>query len=196
MSFERAVSIHGHSCPGLAIGYRAAKAAMQRLGIERAEDEELVAILETDACGGDAIQVLLGCTFGKGNLIFKDYGKQVYTIASRETGKAVRIVQKPGVIPSSPETANLRRAVFAGNATEEQKQQFKQLQQELIEKILHIDEQELLKIEMVDLPLPPKARLFNSVQCAFCGESVMEPRARLRDGKISCLACTEEYTRG
>nr|WP_279383444.1 FmdE family protein [Methanobacterium formicicum] len=24
----------------------------------------------------DAIQVITGCTFGKGNLIFKDYGKK------------------------------------------------------------------------------------------------------------------------
>jgi len=37
------------------------------LGENRAEDEEIVAVVETDACGADAIQVRTGCTFGKGN---------------------------------------------------------------------------------------------------------------------------------
>jgi len=57
----------------------------------RAEDEELVAITENNACGVDALQYISGCTFGKGNLIFKDYGKQAYTLYSRKTGQGVRV---------------------------------------------------------------------------------------------------------
>ena len=41
------------------------------------------AVVETNPAGC-AIQAILGCTFGKGNLVFKDYGKNVYTIASRK----------------------------------------------------------------------------------------------------------------
>jgi formylmethanofuran dehydrogenase subunit E len=196
MSYEKVVSFHGHSCPGLAIGYRAAKAAMSQLGIERAEDEELVAIVETDACGVDAIQALLGCTLGKGNLIYRDYGKQAYTVANRATGKAVRIVLKPNSRPSSPEYDVLRQAVLSEIASEEQQQQYQCYQQERLQQILNLDEHELFKIEIVDQPLPDKARIFNSVLCEYCGENVMEPRARLRDGKISCLACDEAYSRG
>jgi len=73
---QRAVIFHGHFCPGLAIGYRAAQIAMDALRTDRAEDEELVAIVENDSCAVDAVQVLSGCTFGKGNLIFRDHGKQ------------------------------------------------------------------------------------------------------------------------
>ncbi len=40
---------------------------MRILQVERDGDEELFAIVETDACGADAIQVITGCTFGKGN---------------------------------------------------------------------------------------------------------------------------------
>ena len=42
--FERCIVFHGHVCPGLAIGYRAAKAGMEWLGEQRAEDEEIVCV--------------------------------------------------------------------------------------------------------------------------------------------------------
>ena len=70
---EETIRFHGHSCPGLALGIRAAEVALKES--ERAPDEEVVAVVETDMCGVDAIQYLTGCTFGKGNLIHLDYGK-------------------------------------------------------------------------------------------------------------------------
>ena len=65
MTYDEIVRFHGHECPGLAIGYRMATAAMETLDSFRAEDEELVAIVENDACGVDALQCVTGCTFGK-----------------------------------------------------------------------------------------------------------------------------------
>ena len=59
---------HGHECGGLTIGYKAALYAIKLLNIGCAEDEEVVCISENDACGVDAIQVMLGCSAGKGNL--------------------------------------------------------------------------------------------------------------------------------
>jgi hypothetical protein len=47
--FQKCVNFHGHACPGLAMGYVAARAAMAWLGERRAEDEEIIAIVETDA---------------------------------------------------------------------------------------------------------------------------------------------------
>jgi len=64
---EQTINFHGHSCPGLAIGIRASELALSQL--ERASDEEIVAVVETDMCAVDAVQFLTGCTFGKGNLI-------------------------------------------------------------------------------------------------------------------------------
>jgi formylmethanofuran dehydrogenase subunit E len=49
-----------------------ATAAMESLEMFRAKDEELVAIVENDACGVDALQCVAGCTLGKGNLLFRD----------------------------------------------------------------------------------------------------------------------------
>ena len=51
--FRKCIEFHGHTCPGLAIGFQAARTLMERLGVKKAPDEELVAIVETDACGAD-----------------------------------------------------------------------------------------------------------------------------------------------
>lgn len=62
------VHFHGHLCPGLALEIRAADIALEKIGPHDG-DEEVVAIVGTDACGVDGIQFLTGCTLGKGNLI-------------------------------------------------------------------------------------------------------------------------------
>src|SRR3990172_4604312 len=96
-SLSDVADFHGHVCPGLALGFRVSKLALNELG-GRSKDEELVAMVENDSCAVDAVQVMTGCTFGKGNLIFRDYGKQVYTFIKRPSGKSIRISidwQKP-----------------------------------------------------------------------------------------------------
>ena len=87
---KRCVAFHGHLCPGVVIGYCAAKLGMRELSAQRAGDEEVIAIVENDTCAVDAIQVLTGCTFGKGNLFFRDHGKMVFTFALRANGQSVR----------------------------------------------------------------------------------------------------------
>jgi len=193
---QKAIDFHGHFCPGLVIGYRAAKAAIEKLSVKRAKDEELVAIVEADACGIDAIQSLLGCTMGKGNLIYKDYGKQAYTIISRKQKRGVRLALNPSVFSPSPAQEKLREAVFSGRASAAEREEYQALQAARIEQLLAMDTSELFKVEEKEAPPPPPAKIFRSVKCDFCGEMVREPRARLKDGKIACLACYEEYTRG
>jgi len=98
-SWEEAVRFHGHECGGLAWGYKVSLFALEKLNFDRASDEELVAIVENDSCAVDGIQVVTGCTFGKGNLIFRDYGKHVYTFFNRNTGEGIRISRKKGPKP-------------------------------------------------------------------------------------------------
>jgi len=103
---DQIIKFHGHFCGGIVVGYVAARIALERLGSRRAEDEELVAIVENDSCAVDAVQVVTGCTLGKGNLIFRDYGKHVYTFAVRPSGRAVRVSRKPGPRLSPEELLN------------------------------------------------------------------------------------------
>ncbi|MGI6679534.1 MAG: FmdE family protein [Dehalobacterium sp.] len=171
--WQKTVDFHGHRCPGLAMGFRAAVLALERLGTDRAEDEELVAIVETDACGVDAIQVIAGCNIGKGNLIFKNHGKQAFTIGSRKTGKGVRVYLDPSQLPVDRDDREAR-----------------------MQMILSAPAEDFCKIEDVELPLPEKARIFLSIECESCGERLSEARARLENGKKVCLACFHDYQRG
>lgn len=169
-TYKDIIAFHGHSCPGLAMGYRMTKAALNVLSGARAEDEEIVAIVENNACGVDALQFLSGCTFGKGNLIFKDYGKQVYTLYNRKTHKGVRVVRKTGNIPE--EVRNNR--------------------EKFIDWLLTAPEEEIISMREVNINEPEPARIVDSVQCEFCKESVMETRIRKIGAKSVCIPCVEK----
>jgi len=190
-----AIRFHGHVCPGLVIGYRVAKVARLVLGVERSEDEELVAIVENDACSVDAIQSLLGCTIGKGNLIYRDYGKQVYTIISRDSGRAIRIALKSDA-GRPPEIEVLFQKAQKNEVSTEEQEILNTFRQKRMEEFLQMEDADLFKIEGVELNMPEKARIFRSVRCHYCGEKVMEPRARIRDGEVACIPCSIEYSRG
>lgn len=194
--FEPLVRFHGHLCPGLVIGYRAAKIAAAALQADRSEDEELVAIVETDACGIDAFQVLLSCTLGKGNLLFRDYGKQVFTVISRKENRAVRIAMKADALQRTPEQEAILKRVQSGTATPKELEEDAAFQASRVDKLFAMSEEALFTITEVTPEVPEKARIFKSVICHYCGERVMEPRARIREGEIACLPCSESYSRG
>ncbi|WP_353894155.1 FmdE family protein [Proteinivorax hydrogeniformans] len=168
--WDECVKFHGHICPGLTIGYKAAMLARKLFDGKSANDEEIVCITENDACGVDGIQVVLGCTFGKGNLIYKDHGKVAYSFYSRDSKKEFRLV--------------FRRDI-GGPTKRDEKQKF----------LLNSAEEDLFEIKEVKQPLPQKAKLFNTVICELCKEGAAEHRIRLFDGKKACVDCFEEYTR-
>ena len=169
-TYRDIIAFHGHSCPGLAIGYRMAKAGLDFLSGARAADEEMVAIVENDACGVDALQCLSGCTFGKGNLIFKDYGKQAYTIYNRQSKKGVRVLFSPHNIP---ENAGKDRDQF-------------------INWLLSAPKDDIVSVKEVHIDEPEPARIMKSVTCESCGETVMATRTREVSGKTVCIPCAEK----
>jgi formylmethanofuran dehydrogenase subunit E len=197
-SFDDAARFHGHVCPGLTIGYIAAKAGIEKLEAERDIDEELVTIVENDACGVDAVQVLTGCTIGKGNLIYRDHAKQVFTFICRDSGKAVRVALKASfnIDNIDPEVSKLRPKVMSGTATEEENKEFRERMDGISQTMRNTPVEEMFDIGFVDVKIPQKARIFNSVKCAKCGEMMAESRARVQNGEYVCLPCYEEYTRG
>ncbi|MEJ5301668.1 MAG: FmdE family protein [Thermodesulforhabdaceae bacterium] len=191
--FEDCVDFHGHVCPGLSLGYKAARIGMEKLNEMRAEDEELVAIVENDSCFVDAVQVLTGCTFGKGNLIYKDYGKMAVTFASRKTGKGVRVsLRERAFRPQDRrEHFELLQKVLNDTATDEERNRFWELHIERSRKVLESDPEEFFKIEEIKIDLPPKARIVPSEMCDECGEATMQTKMVERDGKKLCRACAE-----
>ncbi len=187
--FRKCADFHGHICPGLAIGYKAAKLGLDRLAENRAPDEEIVAIVENSACGTDAIQVLTGCTFGKGNLVFKDYGKQAFTLVSRESGKGIRIVLKPHVLETSDRYRELTERMRNNNCIKDEIGEFWDLHVKKAFTILEKAPGELFSLSEVNIPLPPKAIIEPSMPCARCGEPVMISRLKEVNGKYLCTEC-------
>ena len=197
-SYYETVAFHGHSCPGLALGYRAAEYALQHLRAGRSEDEDIVAIVENDACGIDAIQLVAGCSVGKGNLILQDFGKHAYTFIDRKSNRAIRLVQcpEPVVQRIDPVASALREKVMGGTATPAEHKEFHERQAAVIDKILKMPIDELFIAKEVKPEIPLRAKIFASVICTRCGEMVAEHRARVRDGKFVCMPCAGEYGRG
>jgi formylmethanofuran dehydrogenase subunit E len=186
--FRECARFHGHVCPGLAIGYAAAKAAQDFLSIGSSEDEEIVAIVENDSCAVDAIQVLTGCTFGKGNLVFRDWGKQVFTFMDRRTGRALRVALKGGM-PESEKRRVLRDKLNSGSASEEDKKEFEELKLKAIEKLISCDAGDYFEIREADLQFPPVARIVETRTCEKCGEEVMTDRMIQVEGHSFCKGC-------
>ncbi len=184
-----AIQFHGHLCPGLALGYRVARAALRELGAERPQDEELVAVVENDSCAVDALQFITGCTFGKGNFIFRDYGKHVYTFFNRRTGKGIRISEDYRGFEGDQRFPGLKKRQDAGEDVSQELQAYKM---EKAASILKAAEQEIMQITPVAAPPPGEARIHGSVRCAACGEKLMESRARVKKGRIVCIPCFEK----
>lgn len=198
LPFSEVAKFHGHTCPGLTLGYRAAEAGIKELSAGRDVDEELVAIVENDACGVDAVQVVTGCTLGKGNLIFQDNGKQVYTFINRETGDAVRVSLKASfnIDEKDPALAKLRPKVFSGKATKKEADELHQRMENVSKAMMAAPLETMFDVRHVKAKIPEKARIFKSVKCSKCGEMVAESRARVQGGDFVCIPCYREYTRG
>lgn len=188
-AFKKCADFHGHICPGMSIGFRAAQSAMQRLAEQRSQDEEIVAIVETDACCADPIQVLTGCTFGKGNFIYKDHGKMVMTLLSRKSGKGVRVAMRHGLFAADDEQTQLQQKATAGQATDAERQRLRELRKQRTDTILTMPEHDLFAITEVATELPPKAKMEPSQPCAVCGEPVMGCKLQEVNGQKICRAC-------
>lgn len=185
---QETIRFHGHSCPGLAIGIRAAEWALMEMG--KSPDEEIVAVVETDMCGVDAIQYLIGCTFGKGNLIHKDYGKTAFTFYRRRDGKGVRIVTRQEArAPQDDEFTRLRKKKMAEGLDGEEEKKFKAAMGARTKKIMDTPLEELFEIKEPQISMPRKARILHSLICGECGEAVMETRTRRFNDQVLCIPC-------
>ena len=189
-TLEQVVHFHGHLCPGLAMGMQVASIVLREIG-PHSVDEEVVAVVETDMCGVDGIQFLTGCTFGKGNLIHRDYGKNAYTFFRRSDGKAIRIAARPDAWKRNPEHQALFAKIRAGEATDAERTRFRELHESLSHDVLALDPLDLYSVTEIDAEPPDKARIHESIPCARCGEGVMATRIRRAGDEQLCQPCFE-----
>jgi len=196
---RQAEAIHGHLCPGVALGVKAGQHAMKYLTQESHGHEEVVAIVECNNCFTDGIQVVTGCTFGNNGLIYKDLGKVAVTVARRQDGAAVRLRVRPDfrqhLFEKYPAAGPLfEKVMVQRQGTAEDQHRFHHLWEAITRRELGAPLEEQLLVQHLTIQVPPKSRMFPTVVCSRCGEGVMEPRARYREGQPLCLGCAgEEY---
>ncbi len=191
---KHCIAFHGHLCPGLVYGYLVAKEAIQLLSLHRSRDEEVVAVSENDTCAVDALQVLLGTTAGKGNLIIKDYGKNSFTVLNRSDKRAFRFSRKSYYRyegEDQEEFVRLEAAFAAGNANKKQRIRHKLLKSlDLLSKPLDA----VFSTTEVKLPELPYAPLAPSEACAQCGEMTMSTKmVDTNNGRHLCIPCASSF---
>jgi formylmethanofuran dehydrogenase subunit E len=85
--FEEGAKFHGHLSPGLVIGIFMVDLAEEILGSPGLVD----AVVETQLCLPDVVQIMTPCSYGNGWLRVKDWGKFALTLYDKERRDGVRV---------------------------------------------------------------------------------------------------------
>ena len=194
----KAGELHGHLCGHLAYGVKAGYIAMRELGLKSKGMEEVIAIIETNNCFSDGLQMVTGCSFGNNALIYRDFGKTAVTVAKRD-GTAMRIALNPEFEDRRkdvyPEAYKLFDKIVAKREkpTPEEHERLMQLFSELSIAELEESADEMFLTKRLEIVVPEYAPIFDSVRCSICGENVMKSRAVAENGEYFCCPC---YNRG
>mgnify|MGYP001030093000 CR=1 FL=1 len=186
------IAFHGHNCPGVSIGIRVSELVLR--DFERAPDDEVVAVVETDNCAGDAIQYLTGCTLGKGNLIHLDHGKNVFTFYRRSDERGMRICLRSDTQSTADsDIPALYRKHYREGLTPEEEERLATARQAMIERIMTAGLKELFDVQPAEGSIPRKARIMEGIPCDQCGKRTMETRTRRFMGRTLCIPCYESF---
>ena len=183
---------HGHKCPAMPLGLRAGAAAMNKLGVDRAKDGQILAFVDLGedhcaTCYADGLQVIMGTTFGKGNIKKTQKGKWAVTLVDKATGKAVRVTPKAEVMLANKQTPFFKdfreKGIPASKVPPE-------VVDPLVTKVMGAPQETLLNIsEVFHYDLHEAPHSFNSFVCEECGEMTVEGYGRIKDGKHVCIDC-------
>jgi len=191
--FETGLKFHGHKCPAMPMGLRAGLAAMKTLGVQRAQDKELIIKSETGkghaaGCFLDGLMVATGCTYGKSNIEKLYYNKMAFTLIDTKTGRSVRVSLKPGFFEkalNSPFVQKRKAGVPPQDIEPE-------VTDPLVERILGLPESEFLDIgEIKNVDVEKAKGIFEARACEKCGELTFVNKLRLSpEGKLLCIPCS------
>ena len=163
--WKECVAFHGHSCPGLAIGARAAEEAGKYFGIdlECARDGRIVCVMENATCAADAIQYLAGCTMGKSNIFVRDTGKMAFSFFLKDTGMKIRFYYRN----------ELRASDRDGK----------------INMILSSPVDDVFSVSLPSFEMPKKGPREKEYECSSCREAAAESKMFASDDGFLCYDC-------
>ena len=186
-------SIHGHFCPGLAMGVIAGAYGMKEFGLSNDGMEELLAIIETNNCFCDGIQFVTGCTIGNNALVYRDYGKTAVTFCRRD-GKGLRLAVKSDyreklnqLVPEF--TPLFQKVVTERKGDEADRTEFKKAAAKASFRLLEMPREDIITAATITIAIPEYAPIRESIVCENCHESVMGSKILELEGKRLCRAC-------
>jgi formylmethanofuran dehydrogenase subunit E len=190
---------HGHKCPAMPMGLRVGAAAMNKLGVDRAKDGQIIAMIELGedhcaTCFADGVQVITGCTFGKGNIKKLNYGKWAVTLIDRATGRSVRVTPKAEAMLANKQTDFFKKYREKGIPASQVPDE---VVEPLVQKVINAPEEALISMgEVITQKVPPKKDSFDGFVCDVCGEMTVEGYGRPLGDKKVCQPCYEKSFNG
>lgn len=183
---EETAALHSHLCPRQVLGVRMGMYAGRLLGLQLPQsDKRLFVFVETDGCFTDGVSVATGCCLGHRTMRLVDYGKAAATFVDTSTERAIRVAPHP-----------LARAAANQYAPDAPGSWHAQLAAYRV-----MPDEELLTARSVRLAVSMRAIISRPglrVNCACCGEEIMNGReVELRD-RLLCKPCAgqEMYLEG
>jgi len=183
---------HGHKCPAMPMGLRVGAEAMNVHGVERAKDGQLVAFVDLGddhcaTCYGDGLQVIMGTTFGKGNLKKTHKGKWAVTLVDRASGRAVRVTPKAEAMLNNKKSIFFTDYRMLGKPASTVPAE---VVDPLVDGVMNAPAEMLLNIsEVFHYELEPKQDSFDGFVCEECGEMTVMEYGRIKGDKKVCMDC-------
>ncbi|MCE7948588.1 MAG: formylmethanofuran dehydrogenase [Chloroflexi bacterium CFX4] len=176
----QSAALHNHLCPRQVLGVQMGIYAGELLGLVLPqENKRLYALIETDGCFADGVAVASGCWLGHRTMRLLDYGKVAATFYDSQTERAVRLAPRPEI--------RSRAAALYPEARSRWHAQLESYQ--------HLTPAELFKVQSVSLTLDMHAVISRAgvrVNCAACGEEILNEREVLVNGELVCRSCAGE----
>jgi formylmethanofuran dehydrogenase subunit E len=174
---DASATMHHHLCPRQVLGVRMGLLAGSLLGVDLPQaGKRLLAIVETDGCLTSGLAVALNCWVNHRTMRIEDYGRVAATVIDTATGRAIRLAPRPTArslaVARSPEAASAWQAMLLGYR--------------------RLSDDELLVTQRVTLATPLDELVSHPgrrVNCAVCGEEIINGREVMRGGEVSCRAC-------
>jgi formylmethanofuran dehydrogenase subunit E len=194
----KTAEIHGHYCPGSALGVMASLSGLGRLGMESLSSdglENLMAVVEVNACFADGVQAVSGCTLGNNSLVYRDLGRHAVTFAVRGRDVGIRVKVRPDfretIARAAPEFYPLMEKVIKNREGDaEDEAAFKRQGRKAAFALIELPYEELLITEAVRPDLPDYAPITESIFCPVCGEMIMATKVMdTEGGRNICLMC-------
>lgn len=187
--------LHGHKCPAMPMGLKVGLAALEKLGVGRAQDGQLMALVELGeahcaTCFADGVQMATGCTFGKGNIQKLHYGKFGLTLIDKKNQRSVRVVPKAQVMLANKQTPFFTEYRMKGVPAS---QVPSEIIDPMITKVLDMPMEQMLDIgEVQPHTWHESPHSFETFICERCGEMTVEPYGRIHGNQKICIVCQQQ----